>query len=399
MFISKNKLICTSIFLSYLLGNYNLEIGFALKPFMISGTLILIILFISKIKIIKLNNYDYAFFVLSIYGGVTALISQDIIAGLRLFILSQLVLIFYLVSATYLAKLKLSVDQINQSIAITGFLFSFISLILYMYGLSIAFGNFNAFQGEDIYGLTIDRNLPRMIGLTFDPNFLVMFNIIFFFFLVFKKRSRFENFTLALIIASIILSLSRGGILAIAAPLIYKFFISSIALKFSKSAMQTLFFFLVFFSLVLFFIGDYLYVIIESRLSGLGSGSGRSSLINTMISLISTNPLFGVGWHNFRYYNREITGEYHYGHNTFLELFVELGLVGFIIYSIFLLFILKHIYKICKQDPKLIFLKYSFWSFMISMFFLSSIVNEVFFLFLMIIKIYYISFTRENVKY
>jgi len=397
--MSIKKTICTAILFSFLLGNYNIDLGFALKPFMIVGLFLVLILFADKIQTIQLSYFDYAFFTLSIYGGITVLFSQDIYAGLRLFVLSQLVLICYVTTSAFFSKLKFSISDINQSIVITGFLFNFISLSLYFYGLYVVSGDMSSYMGEDVYGLTIDRGLPRMIGLTFDPNFFVMFNIVFYFFLAFKDRTMFEDITLLLIIISIIFSLSRGGILAIALPTIYKFMQSFLKLRLSKKALGIGALIIILIASIIFYIGDFINVIFQSRLSGITSGSGRTSLINTLLTLIYSNPIFGVGWHNFRYYNQQMTGEYHYGHNTFLELFAELGVIGFTIYLIFLFFVYRKVTMLANLDLRFTYLKYSFWAFLISMFFLSSIVNEVFFLYLIIIKTYYSSYFYDSRKF
>lgn len=395
--MSKRILVCSIILFSFLLGNFNIELGFALKPFMITSFFLIISLSLNNIRSIQLSNFDYMFFTLSIYGGITAMFSPDIIAGLRLFILSQLCMVCYLSTTLYFTQLKYSVQEINHSILITGFLFNIFSFIFYFIGLYTVLndGDFGNFSGQDIFGLTIDRGLPRMIGLTFDPNFFVMFNIIFFYFLAFKKRNKFESFTFILVALAIIFSLSRGGILAIALPIFYNFFQSFIRLKISKRAIRISIFVIILILAIALYMGDFLYIILEKRFGNLGSGSGRTSLINTMFELIASNPLFGVGWHNFRYYNNEITGNYHYGHNTFLELLTELGLVGFFLYTFFLIFVFHRAYKISSIEPTLSYLKYSFWAFMISMFFLSSIVNEVFFLYMILIKTYYNALTHK----
>ena len=104
--MSIKKTICTAILFSFLLGNYNIDLGFALKPFMIVGLFLVLILFADKIQTIQLSYFDYAFFTLSIYGGITVLFSQDIYAGLRLFVLSQLVLICYVTTSAFFSKLK-----------------------------------------------------------------------------------------------------------------------------------------------------------------------------------------------------------------------------------------------------------------------------------------------------
>jgi len=65
---------------------------------------------------------------------------------------------------------------------------------------------------------------------------------------------------------------------------------------------------------------------------GVADGSGRRELWEQAIALFPAHPLTGVGAHNYR----SVTGEALVVHNTYLEILVELGLVGLVLFSIVL---------------------------------------------------------------
>lgn len=51
-------------------------------------------------------------------------------------------------------------------------------------------------------------------------------------------------------------------------------------------------------------------------------------------------PIFGIGAFNFPQYNLYFYGKEMYMHNTFLEVFIESGTVGIVLYVIFGAFII-----------------------------------------------------------
>lgn len=384
----------TIIILGFLLGRYHIDIGFALKPFMIISGLIFMLLLVDSRVRFSVANYDILFVFLILYGGFTVLVAPDIVAGIRLFILAILVFCCYKIIEAYMIEKEFSSEQVGTIIRSAAWIFNLLSLGLYLIGVSLILSNYRDFGGQDVLGVTVDRNMIRLIGATSDPNFYVMHNIPFLFYLIYQGKGIRDLALTLLILGTIILTFSRGGILAIALP-----FIALSARVFYRSRMRRQVFYLIAFAALLIIGFSIIYWeplvrVFQQRTSDLGSGSGRFHLISIMLGIFSEHPLAGVGWHNFRYYNQQITGDYHYGHNTYLELLAELGVIGFILYSLFLFFIFDRVRKTVKRDRALSFFIPCFFAFLISMFFLSSVVNEVFFLFLAMIG--FLSKIREQ---
>ena len=241
-----------------------------------------------------------------------------------------------------------------------------------------------AYIGLDILGITIDRGIPRLIGLTFDPNFYVMFNAPFFFLSLETNKSRGQRFLLLLSATTIFLSFSRGGWLAIFVALAFRFFLKLFlkkraSLYENESIKKRI---LKFFSiaivglLAIAWTWATLIEILTKRFTGITSGSGRADLLDTMYKLFSENPFVGIGFHNFRYYNLQETGKFFYGHNTYMELLVEVGVIGVFFYFLFFISFLLLNVNLIFNDRKFSFLLYSLISIQASSLFLTALLNS-----------------------
>lgn len=86
----------------------NIEIGFALKLFMMSSFLV----FILNLKKFKfyLNNYDYVYILFISYASITVIFSHDILSGFRM-ILGSLILLFCYFTIKYLLNYLIRLNQ------------------------------------------------------------------------------------------------------------------------------------------------------------------------------------------------------------------------------------------------------------------------------------------------
>src|SRR5699024_8276805 len=125
-----------------------------------------------------------------------------------------------------------------------------------------------------------------------------------------------------------------------------------------------------FLGLVLILVGyislnnPFLYNVLGSRIEGLfasftgegkvdASTSTRMNMINAGITFFEERPLFGHGIDSFRQIYFNYVGDYRYSHNNYVELLVSVGIFGTVIYYLGLLSILKKTFK--KTNPYLIF--------------------------------------------
>lgn len=90
------------------------------------------------------------------------------------------------------------------------------------------------------------------------------------------------------------------------------------------------------------------------------SVSTRIDAIEISLEMFQEKPLFGQGFGGFnQHYKSKLPQEIKYPHNIILEITVEFGLIGLLIYSS--LFILLTIYLWCYSKLLLIFFLFSFW--------------------------------------
>ncbi|MBR8645066.1 hypothetical protein KEH51_14715 [[Brevibacterium] frigoritolerans] len=109
---------------------------------------------------------------------------------------------------------RITIDKLEKALSRSGIWFNLISLGLYVYGAYTL--NFN-FVGNGIqsYGILIDRDSPRLIGTFTDPNIFAFGNFIFFYYYLTHLKEKGAKFGLLLSSTTLLLTFSRGAILAV----------------------------------------------------------------------------------------------------------------------------------------------------------------------------------------
>lgn len=309
------------------------------------------------------------------YYCLTGLFSNYSYYSLRLIVLIMIVLFFYFVLRFLFYRLP--IISIEKIISQSGLIFNVSSLLFFVIGAYQI--DFN-FLGNNItsLGLLIDRGMPRLIGTSIDPNIFVLFNSLFFFYFVGKKH----KIGTVLSVTNIVLTFSRGGLIAIGLPL----FISIIMFK-NKGKVK-LIRGITIASLIIPLILSTLFniniwAIINDRFLSLGEdrGSGRFEIWENALKIFMENPIFGIGIYNFQQYNLLYFNDYHYPHNTYLEILVESGIIGFTLYLAFFMILIYKLYELQKVRPETRFLFLTVLSIMIIMATLSTAASEFLFLF------------------
>lgn len=377
---------------SFFIPNVNLDIGFSLKLFMPMSLLTLLIFF-DKLRL-KLDAFDYIWLSFLVLGCISAAVSTDLLTGFRLSIGALLIVICYLILKSFLvycAGFRIYFESVASRLA---FAFAVASLFLYALGLYTIFPNFLSFEGDNVFGVIVDRGIPRLTGVVQDPNiFVFVATLLFFFVLTLKNKRLFDYFTLSLITLSIFLSLSRGGIAAIAllifimlAIKLMKFALSP-TLNWQTLLQGGLLLAATTFMLTLLNRVEGVYQIVAARLESVADGSGRFEIWRNAISLWAESPIFGIGWHNFLYFNNSFFMRNNYAHNTFLEVLVETGIVGFILYFLFFLSIFFYLLTLVKHTNRFTYMMYSFIAMVIMLNALSLIISETLFFLLAILSV------------
>lgn len=385
--ISKDSNYSFTIFLLFLLvtlANYYIYVGFAIKPYMI----FLIIYFVIKIGSFyfqRLQLFEIAVLLFYLLYSSTGVFALHPDASLRIILGITLYISCFFIMKSIIGNVK---DQvIERALSDVGIVFNIISITLYFIGLkTLGF----VFEGDRIYefGVMLDRDYPRLIGLLQDPNFFVFYNTLFFSYYMCNAGSWKNKLGLTLCIISNILTFSRGGLLVMV-------FIFSIFILQKKPIKQlkillgilSSFFGIVYISIV--FLKVDIFATIQSRIMDLAEdgGSGRLELWGRAWEYFTSHMLFGIGAFNYSEYNMFYYGDSTEVHNTYLDILSESGLVGI---SCFTLFIILVIYQLIqsnlhKEKP---FLLLAFLGFILQMGFLSVIINDMFFMYLAIVSTY-----------
>ena len=212
---------------------------------------------------------------------------------------------------------------------------------------------------ESLY-LIIDYNISRSFikGIAQNPNISsssILFKLIFFLYL--KNNCDYSKFKFLIwiieiiAIISIIILQSRLGLLSI----IFIYF--SIFMTQRLIRKKTIFSFLIILTSFIYFSNTTNSNILSYNFSEDESSIQRIEFYNTAIDLIKQKPLFGFGLGSWKYEslsysslkNEKILVPY-YTHNDFLQTFVEMGILGFIIYLSFFIKIGFEIFKKFKLD-------------------------------------------------
>lgn len=350
------------------LGKYNIDIGFALKPYMIALPAILIFGNIKYLKrtlnFEKLLYLTYGLSVLSFFWSYDKVSSLRYIIGIVLFLLNY-------TSFKFLLS-KISVKQIENILFYAGLLICSVSLILYLIGMYCLDFQFNI-ANTRMYGVMVDRATPRLVGLAKDPNIYCVYISVFIFFSLSKIRSSLKYKSLFFLSTLVLfLTFSRGGMLTLAT-----IFLIMLFSKKENRIKGLVGVALLIISLIT--VNDILGLgvdkILISRFTSHRITSGRLDIWSHGLEMLKNNP-FGVGIGAFRSLNIELFDDTHHMHNTIWQFFVEVGWLGGFLYCASWLSLLILVFRrVPHRGGK--FIKYLLLFVLVTNLSLSLIIDEV----------------------
>ncbi|WP_223701141.1 O-antigen ligase family protein [Sutcliffiella deserti] len=374
------------------LGRYSIPLGFSLKPYMIF-LLLFIFIHLSSFYFQRLQSFEVAmllFYFFYCYSGAFALHPES---SLRIIFGITLYLTCYFIMKSILSYSNSKV--IEKGISNAGIIFNAASLIFYILGVRSASVEMDSGRIID-YGVMVDRNYPRLIGLLEDPNFFVFYNTIFFAYYLCHQHNWKNRLGLILCIAANLLTLSRGGFVALvimfAVYLVLNKPYKQMKILVGSVLSLSLLAYIVIVQLKFDMLG-----MINSRFEDFSTdgGSGRFELWGRAWSFFSDNMIFGIGAFNFSDYNLFRHNDTLTVHNTFLDILSESGLVGISFFLIFIFLIFIQLWKFnVHREKQYLFLTYI--GFVIQMMFLSVIINDMFFVYLAILSTYLHSIQQEK---
>jgi hypothetical protein len=200
----------------------------------------------------------------------------------------------------------------------------------------------------NIYGQVGGQSVFRPNALTGDPNHLGIFLDVPLLVLlpVYLRLGRGHPWKrrLALALGFMFLvqlaTLSRSGLLGLGVGLIvlvfpYRRFVFSRALLYPLAGVGVIL------AYVLYSRWHYFSVVLRSRVqTGGASSSAHFAVYNFIPQIVHTHPLFGLGLNTFSVYYEFVTGKTNWGpHSFWVALIVETGLVGLILFVVFLRYV------------------------------------------------------------
>ena len=372
------------LFFLVTLANYYIYVGFAIKPYMIFCGLFLVI-HLGTFSFQRLQLFEVAmllFYLVYSFSGAFALYpssSLRIFCGIILYIFCFFIIRFMIQDVGH--------PKIERGVSDAGIVFNLASLILYFAGLK-SFGF--VFAGDRVfqYGVMLDRDYPRLIGLTQDPNFFVFYNTLFFVYFLCHAKSLKNKLGLILCILTNLLTFSRGGIFVMGLLLLLFIMIKNPIKQFKLVLGIAIPLLVMLYTAIAYFNLD-IVKILQSRMGDLSQdgGSGRLELWGRAWDYFISHMVLGIGAFNFMDYNQFQYGDNMEVHNTFLEILADSGLLGITSFCLFLLIVFIQIFRsnIPKNNPYLLL---AFLGMILQMAFLSIIINDMFFMFMAILSAY-----------
>ena len=380
----RNRWIVFFLFLLVTLANYNVYIGFALKPYMVFSILYLIVC-IGVFRFVRFHLFEVAMVVFYLMYSLSGAFSIYPESSLRILVGIIIYLFCYLVMKSIIGQASERV--ILKSISMVGIFFNAMSLLLYFIGLkTVGF----VLQGDRVYqyGLMLDRDYPRLIGLLQDPNFFVFYNTLFFAFYLTNAKGWMNKIGLLLVVVTNLLTFSRGGLMVMIALFLLYMILNHPMKQLKMIIALTLSVTLGAYISIVYFKFQ-IFDILTSRMKDFteDGGSGRLDLWGRAWNYFTEHPFFGIGAFNFSDYNWHEYQDTLTVHNTYLDILSESGLLGIFCYLLFILLVLYQLieYKVYKKRP---YLFLTFVGLVLQMGFLSVIINDMFFLYLAVLSTY-----------
>lgn len=386
----RKYLVLMGLFILIHLGKYSIDVGFSLQPYML--LLFGYYLFhLREVVFEKTTEHEAAMYLFYLYYAFTGVFSLFPASSLRIILGFILVICCYLLMKSLIVSFSTKV--IEKAVANAGLLFNGMSLLLYFYGLKQLGFQLSSGGDEDVrmHGVLLDRDYPRLIGLLDDPNFYILHNTLFFAYYLTNLQTRKNRYGLLLAAICNVLTFSRGGLAAMLLIVVMYIFIKRVKIW---TLLKTFSISIAAGFIISRFTNFNIFGMITDRMTGIGNdgGSGRFEIWDKALQYFLGSPLVGIGVFNFSDYYLRDTGKLKYAHNTFLEVLAESGVIGISLFLVMLAFIFAKLQtgKIYRNAP---YLYLAYFGILIQIFFLSSIPNEMFFLFLAVLYPYII---KEN---
>lgn len=384
-------------------GNFNIQVGFAVKPYMIVYVITLFFTCTTINHNRKLKRYEAALFLYVLAYMLTILNCVFIKESLWYSFAFILVLGYYLTYRRIIPYVTTSL--IERSIEISGVIICVCSLVYYLMGI-YALDFIPALKGASAYGVIVDRFMFRLTGTVNEPNITPFILSPYFFYYLYNYHARkLCKFGLFLMILTIYLTLSRGAYLSYISTIFLVSFLFANNLRHSLVISVKY--------LLLFIGGCYVVYVIAYNIYDIDfiapiierfedieddGGSGRLDLWNCAFKSFWDNPILGIGLNATRAYNVIHYGKEfgNYTHNSHLEVLAEGGIVVFLFYVSFWILLLHKSYVMARLHTNARYLFSSLIAMFAQMCLVSVQFHEIIFFLVLLVFRYDLEYERRN---
>ncbi|MGG0413133.1 O-antigen ligase family protein [Peribacillus simplex] len=231
----------------------------------------------------------------------------------------------------------------------------FIVISSMILAITVLFNDFDSIINGERLGMGLEEFNSNDIGLKLSLSSIIVL------YLLLKFKNKIYLFPYVLLLSVTLLTGSKKSLLVLILGNLIFFLLGS-----GKYKIRNLILLFIMLSSIFYLIfnNETLYDILGSRLEDMLSAfSGgkiesthtdmvRINMTETGFQFFSEKPVFGYGLDSFKILYGNATGMFTYSHNNYIELAVNLGLVGFILYYCMYFFILIKGFKLYKNNPK-----------------------------------------------
>lgn len=289
-----------------------------------------------KLKIFSNHIYSLPIlfsFLFLLWNGFAAIISSMPEEGATLFLQVVRNYLLFLLLINSLKKIQ-DYEKINLYFFLIGILSSIIGIALFYKGLlniNIILSNPELWNYQ--IGWELDKSgYLRANGLVGDSNFYAIFLTMALLCGIEVKLARLIKYPgILTIFIAILLAFSRSLIVALfISPLLMLFLrLRQLDRKIFVQILLVLMFFSVSFLIILFIFDINFIDVMEERFSDI-SGTKREAMWNILTPMIAESPLWG---HGLRAAQKTL---HFYSHNTYLDLLVDTGMIGMVLFLLIL---------------------------------------------------------------
>ncbi|MCI9342266.1 MAG: O-antigen ligase family protein [Lachnospiraceae bacterium] len=339
------------LLLSVGFNKYSVTIaGFSLRLYMAALLFGTAFAFLSVRQITPLLPFEKALFVFFLLYMLSCIRIENLEFGLTTIISCMLTVAFYFICRIYFGQLSLF--TLERLISVSGIIVSVVSLITYILGFVHVNFNYRNIGRVSTAGVLFELGTPRLYGIvSFDPNVAAAVFLIFVCYYLFHLNGMTHKIGLCLSITCLMLTISRSGFIAfflgifvcIMVPYYERIIITVRRPGKSQRLLLIIGVTILIIPITFFCVRSNYIMLLLNRFRSLltDHGTGRIDLWKYALQGWIKNPIWGIGGGYGPRYMAGLRNMDFNVHNTWIEVLLETGVIGFLGILIFIILLFK----------------------------------------------------------